>query len=224
MSYLYDIFISYPSSDISVKPWVEGIFSKLLRNELATHLGHPSDELSIFIQNQSIQSGQKWEELILDGLHYSKCMIPILSQTYFSSPWCCREIATLIKRTETLKIASPQNNSEPKIILPVLFKKKDALIKIPKKIEKLQFCDKFCHYTFEYPNGSDAYLKLAQEIRKWVENELWPALNNAPAWDNSFIISCYDNTLDTREKAVLDPAIQDYYVHPFGVIKKQSMS
>ena len=95
----YDLFLSHASSDKIT--YVRGLHEALSR------LG-----ISIFYDEDSIEWGDKWKDKIIEGTASSEFAIIIISNSFFGREWTERELHEFLER---------QNDSEQKIILPLLF-------------------------------------------------------------------------------------------------------
>jgi len=95
----YDLFISHASSDKIT--YVRGLYEAL------SQLG-----ISIFYDEDSIEWGDKWKDKILEGTASSEFAIIVISNKFFGREWTERELHEFLQR---------QNDSEQKIILPLLF-------------------------------------------------------------------------------------------------------
>jgi hypothetical protein len=94
MSYRYDAFFSYKRNPQS-NDWHEKVKEKLefwLGQELNC------TNVSIFIDNEDIRSGDRWRGKLGDALRSSKCLICIWSPFYFQSKWCVSEWQTFLRR------------------------------------------------------------------------------------------------------------------------------
>lgn len=96
--YQYEAFYSYKRDEESNK-WHEKVVSKLrywLKKELA------QSDVKLFFDVESIQTTDRWEMKIAEGLRRSKCFVGIWSPDYFQSRWCLSEWHTFLARERRL--------------------------------------------------------------------------------------------------------------------------
>lgn len=95
----YDVFISHASKDKLA--YVDSLYVSLRR--LGIH---------IFYDSEEITWGDNWKDVILDGVAKSEFAIIVISKSFFGREWTERELNEFLQR---------QNESEQKIILPLLY-------------------------------------------------------------------------------------------------------
>lgn len=95
----YDLFISHASNDKIT--YVRGLY------EVLSQLG-----INIFYDEDSITWGDRWKDKILEGTASSEFAIIVISNSFFGREWTERELHEFLQR---------QNDSEQKMILPLLF-------------------------------------------------------------------------------------------------------
>ena len=95
----YDLFISHASNDKNT--YVRGLYEAL------SQLG-----INIFYDEDSITWGDRWKDKILEGTASSEFAIIVISNSFFGREWTERELHEFLQR---------QNDSEQKMILPLLF-------------------------------------------------------------------------------------------------------
>src|SRR5215471_17003770 len=86
----YDLFISYASEN-NRDGWVEQ-FEKALGQELGDLLGrHFGPRESIFFDKRELEVAQSFPQELVNASRESAILVPILSPSYLTSPWCRRE-------------------------------------------------------------------------------------------------------------------------------------
>ena len=98
--YEYEAFYSY-KRDVESDSWHEIVVSKLkfwLKKELS------QTDVKIFFDVESIETADRWDEKIADGLKKSKCFVGLWSPDYFQSRWCLSEWRTFVERERKLEM------------------------------------------------------------------------------------------------------------------------
>jgi hypothetical protein len=125
MSYLHHVFISYRRGSL-VQQWLRR-FLPLFKGWLGEELG---EEAKVFVDKNSVETGERWPHAIREGLLHSRCLVPIWSPYYFNSAWCLSEWRTFQARGANL-------------VVPVLFHGPKSL---PADAREIQMED-FSPYT-----------------------------------------------------------------------------
>lgn len=100
--YEYDVFFSYKRHTLTLD-WTVGVHSRL-RYWIEQEVGGRT--VKMFIDDQSIETGDRWPEKLKDALKLSKCMICVWSPAYFQSHWCVSEWESFRERERRLKMRS----------------------------------------------------------------------------------------------------------------------
>lgn len=111
--YEHDIFISYRRSDPSWIRWTRETFAE----PLATLLRPRLRTVSIFM-DEKLETGAAWPASLARNLARSKIVVPVLSRSYFYSPWCRLELALMREREKLTKCRTRENDTA--LILPVI--------------------------------------------------------------------------------------------------------
>ena len=102
MNYKYDVFLSY-NRKFPHGQWVDEIFYPLFVPYLGDAL---NKDVSVFKDTEDIEVGSSWPQRLRNALACSKCMVSILSPSYFRSEWCLQEFAVMHHRQNRLALAS----------------------------------------------------------------------------------------------------------------------
>lgn len=95
----YDVFISHANKD------------KLnYVNELKENIENLG--LNIFYDKDVIEWGDKWKDVILNGIEKSRFAIIVISNNFFDREWTEKELKSFLER---------QNENNQKVILPILY-------------------------------------------------------------------------------------------------------
>jgi Trypsin-like peptidase domain/TIR domain len=93
--YGYEIFLSYNRKE-RIKAWIEEMFVP----ELVTWLDEELEagDPHIFWNQEALRNA--WSDTLKDSLRRSRCLVPILTPSYFREPHCCAEWETFIQREQ----------------------------------------------------------------------------------------------------------------------------
>ncbi len=96
----YNAFISYAWVDNEVpvhrnKGWVS-LFVDRLRGHLGRELGRQVEADRIWIDYEQMRGNEPLSDKIRGELTASRLLIPVVSPSYYASPWCCQELATFL--------------------------------------------------------------------------------------------------------------------------------
>lgn len=177
MAYRYDIFLSYPHGFI--ERWLLEQFIPIFKWHLESALGNKPE---IFIDRDGISTGDTWPLRLNKALCYSKCLLAILSPSYFQSEWCLYEITVMMKREEENGYRTPENPSG--LVIPINVSDGKAF---PKYMKGIQYFD-FRDYVLFGPafEKTERYIKFQQKIREW-SHEIANCIEHVPNWHNSWL-------------------------------------
>ena len=178
MSYLHDIFLSYSRKE-PVLRWVR-FFKPLLEEWLAQAM--PA-EPKIFRDEESLETGTTWPLGLQQALHRSKVVVAILSPSYFRSPWCCAEWASIRQREAQLGLRTQAATRG--LIYPVCFFDGDCF---PPDAKDIQHKD-----LSTWSRASSAFRRREayddfESVVQGVALELAALLATIPAWREDFPI------------------------------------
>src|ERR1035438_6726392 len=100
--YRYDVFVSYKREDSNkrlVTPWLREVLDRIkywLRQEMGGKKAY------FFFDEESIEVGDNWPEMIRDALLSAKCLLPVWSPEYFQSTWCVSEWKSFLTREKLI--------------------------------------------------------------------------------------------------------------------------
>jgi hypothetical protein len=100
--YEYDVFFSYKRHDLTLD-WTRQVHTRL-RFWITQELGVP--EVRMFIDEENIETGDRWPQKLRDALRLSKCMVGVWSPAYFQSSWCFSEWESFRERERRLAMQS----------------------------------------------------------------------------------------------------------------------
>lgn len=174
MDYLHDVFLSYKRHSLTLE-WTRRVHQQL-RFWLTEELGR---DAGFFIDEDSIETGERWPERLREGLLRSRCMVSIWSPSYFNSDWCMSEWRSFRAREDRLGLKSHG------LIAPVRFGDGEFF---PEEAQKVQWID-VAPYTSLLPafwessralELEDRVKELARDVAKIVRKappfEDWPII------------------------------------------------
>jgi len=169
MSYEYDVFFSYKRDPESIF-WHRRV-RDLLRHWLTQSLG--GSKARIFMDEDSIDTGDRWKAELINGLQHSKCLVPVWSPEYFHSKWCLSEWKAFRDRESLLQI------EQGGLIVPIKYCDGEHF---PPEAQDIQMHD-FSEYTSAVPAFWDTRgaVELDGKIRSFAE-QLAKKINCAPAF------------------------------------------
>jgi len=160
----YDLFISYASEN-NRDGWVEQ-FEKALGQELGDLLGrHFGPRESIFFDKRELEVAQSFPQELVNASRESAILVPILSPSYLTSPWCRRE------RTEFFSKlphgAEPSGCLSPIEVRPIEEEGLDALYRNAERASFLSSDEQT-----PLPAGSPEWTARLQKFAAQVKNAL----------------------------------------------------
>ncbi len=176
MGYEYDIFLSYKRGKIR-EQWIHDIFRPLFDEQLEEARGGAKSK--VFIDTVEIPAGVDWPQYLATALSKSRCMVAILSPSYFGSEWCMKEFNAMYKRQRELrekKILA----AEHAVIVP--FVKQGPLEAFPDFIDRIQLLDysRFNKVGEAFRN-SELYLEMQGKIETDAKTAA-TMIKHAPDW------------------------------------------
>jgi hypothetical protein len=100
--YKYDVFFSYKRHDLT-RDWTRGVHNRL-HFWITQEVG--GREVRMFIDDESIETGDRWPEKLREALRLSRCMVGVWSPAYFQSSWCVSEWESFRERERRLNMQS----------------------------------------------------------------------------------------------------------------------
>ena len=178
--YDYDVFISYRRRG-NIPTWVENVLKPELANQLDTLL---DNQVRIAVDVDILETGADWPNELSDAHLKSKIFLVVLSANYFRSGWCASEWKNALAREST---------TEQSLVYPIRYNDlhDDTLDKLPESLRdeiKRKLRDDFGQYTTLVNPQSDTNraLEFRDKVLQLCENVLTPAIENSPAFDNSW--------------------------------------
>ena len=182
--YQYDVFFSYKRDEQS-NEWHSIVASKLefwLRKELN------KPEVSIFIDTEDIETGERWRMKIEDSLKKSKCLVALLSPDYFHSPWCVSEWQTFVARE---KILEELGITVGGLIVPAIYHDGEHFPKEAMDIQAVDFSDYNSTMAFFW-NSEDGYI-FERDKLKAFSKDIAKTIRRAPDYREDFPIVIVDS-------------------------------
>jgi hypothetical protein len=163
MAFRYCCFLSYQRGNDLLDRFVRELFQSL-SNELSL-----LTPLPVWFDTARLQAGDSWATFSTDALCGSVCMVPVLTPTYFSQPYCSQEYLVM-ERIEAVREKTTGRHDG--LIIPVVLRGTDRL---PQAILQRAFYD-FSDYLafgprqFRSPKFSQSVSKVASRIYSLCES------------------------------------------------------
>lgn len=153
--YRYDVFFSHRRAP-QTNDWVARVVAMLrfwLRQELA------DDRSEIFWDQDGIEVGDRWPEVLRIALQRSKCMVALCSSTYFESKWCSSEWESFRERERILDL------TDHGLIVPARYHDCEQ------RLKDIQYAD-LAKYTSTLPGfwKTSRAVQLEDEIKKFAKS------------------------------------------------------
>jgi hypothetical protein len=99
--YEYDVFFSYKRHGLTAE-WTRKV-QEYLTLWLSEEMRRP---VTMFVDVQTIEIGDRWPDALRDGLVLSRCMVSVWSPLYFQSSWCVSEWKSFLEREKLINVGS----------------------------------------------------------------------------------------------------------------------
>ncbi|MBZ5622506.1 MAG: toll/interleukin-1 receptor domain-containing protein [Acidobacteriia bacterium] len=171
--YAYDVFFSYKRHDLTLD-WTRGVHSRLKYWMMQAVGGR---EVETFIDDDSIETGDRWPEKLKEALRLSRCMVCIWSPAYFQSSWCVSEWESFRERERRLKMQSHG------LIAPLRFHDGEHF---PEEARAVQWTD-VAPYTSTVPTfwTSPRAIEL-EDVLKTFAGQVARMIQNAPQFEEDW--------------------------------------
>lgn len=160
-------FFSYSHDDAKRDKGVLSLFSDI-RDEFCMITGEKLDTTN-FVDRESIHLGDNWRKVISHNLEILPFFIPILTPSYFLSPYCTSELRTFLE-----KLSSNDSGEGTTLILPILYVKVPELYldqpdnDLVKAIQDIQYQD-WTELRFEERN-SPLYRRAINHVAREIKD------------------------------------------------------
>jgi hypothetical protein len=211
MSYRYDIFVSYKwGSDIKV--WVDEVFVPILKNVLYELADDPADN-DVFHDAKQNLPGGNIPAVLRDGVANSKCMVCVITKSYFTkSFWCTAELSAMLKREEETRVREAEGHIG--LVFPLIFVNAnqvnlaarngvydlDGARELLTDIQPLELDERQFFRISAGFKGTTAYDDLRFIIKDWVQNSMLDRIKNPPNWQPAW------NALNYFQSRFIPPA------------------
>ncbi|WP_262056469.1 TIR domain-containing protein [Streptomyces sp. STR69] len=108
-------------------------FHNLLQQQVEVRRGER--ELSDGFLDRNTRRGAQWEPRLIEAIRTTRVLVPLITKDYFTSPWCRREWAVMMRRIES---ADADLGREPVAIMPVFWVRPERWWTLPKDFERFQ--------------------------------------------------------------------------------------
>jgi hypothetical protein len=167
--YQYDVFFSYKRHALTLD-WTRGVHSRLklwLQEEV------PDREVRLFVDDDDIETGERWPDKLKQALRLSRCMVCVWSPSYFRSDWCVSEWQSFLEREKMVGV--PPHG----LIAPIRFHDGEHF---PDAARVVQWTD-VSQYTSSVPSFWNSQRAIELEDRlKSLAKSVQQMIQNAPAF------------------------------------------
>lgn len=138
----YFFFLSYFHRDAKENVWFKQFYEDLTR-DVAVEATLPADapDTTIrFLDRESIQTGDRWDNTLIEALQTSRVFVPVYSKGYFKSEFCGKEYRLFLDRVREYEKNKGLAEGDAPLVIPVLWGRPSAIKKcIPKAIEDISW-------------------------------------------------------------------------------------
>jgi len=177
--YDFDVFISYKRGRLR-EEWLNTIFRPHFEEQLEEAIGKKP---TIFIDSIDIPPGVEWPDYLATALSKSRCMVAILSPSYFGSEWCLKEFKAMYFRQNELRKKNLLAKDHA-VILP--FVKQGPMEAFPDFIDRIQLLD-YSRFNIvgEGFKNTTLYVEMQQKIQQDARKTA-TMIKAAPEWIPEF--------------------------------------
>lgn len=171
--YVHDVFLSYPRRGF-VEDWVRQLLLPTLEDEL----GHVLDRTPRIFIDERIRAGERWPTTLRRALLRSRVLVGVWSAPYFRSRWCLAEWRSMHLRAA---------RTGSRLVLPLVVRDGDCFHEDAKKTQTTDF-KACCAPPHALRNTHPDAMRFYREVQRFVEEQVLPAVQSAPAWSPDFPI------------------------------------
>ncbi len=178
--YEYEVFLSYKRGRIP-EEWLDQTFLGLFEEHLTAALA--GKQPRIFIDRNDIYPGTQWLDVVGRALATSKCMVAILSPSYFNSVWCKMEFDAMHNRQIALRKMNKLKTTDA--VLTPLYNQGPTDF-FPTYVDRIQLLDYSKYYRIGGAfRNSVEFLQLQDKIINDA-SRTGAMIRNAPPWLQQF--------------------------------------
>jgi hypothetical protein len=172
--YEHDIFFSYKRHELTLN-WTRQVAARL-KLWLTEELNRPAE---VFIDESSIEVGQKWPDELKYALKHSRCIVCVWSPSYFQSSWCVSEWKSFLEREKLCAVQAYR------LIAPLKFHDGEHF---PQEASNVQWED-VAEYAFTIPAFWDSQRAIELEAKlKTFAHSVANMVRKAPPFDRNWPI------------------------------------
>ncbi|MEU5885365.1 TIR domain-containing protein [Streptomyces sp. NPDC047461] len=105
---------SWHNRDVDLEEVI--LFHKMLEKRVTAKLGGRVEKAGFL--DKTMKHGSEWEPTLIEAIRTTRLLIPLITEGYFTSEWCRREWAVMVKRMASLNATPGQ---APIAIMPVFW-------------------------------------------------------------------------------------------------------
>jgi Mrp family chromosome partitioning ATPase len=167
--YEFDLYISYARGG-TTSLWLRNHFLPMISAELELSMGEPC---RIFADISDVATGSDWPLRLNAALVRSRCLLALLTSSYFNSEWCLRELLTFVDREK-------RTGARAHLLVPAIAHDGESF---PSYIKERQSFD-FRRYLITAPAFSTtaSFVDFELMVRRLAE-QLAVSIRSAPPYD-----------------------------------------
>ncbi len=167
VGYEFDVYISYRRGAPTTQ-WMETHFLPMFRSFLDMELPYSPN---VFQDESSVASGTNWPPRLDAALQRSRCLVSLLTATYFRSDWCLRELFTFFER---------EKRTNTQLVIPIVLHKGEVFPDYIK--ERQQFDMRNFFITASAFSKTEKYIDFESAIRDLVR-QVAQVIKKSPPFD-----------------------------------------
>jgi hypothetical protein len=175
--YQYDVFLSFGRQDV-LRDWTRQQFLPLLLFWLQEELGRKPS-----VWSGQFKLGEDWDEVRRRALLSSKCLVALLTPSFFASAECRAVWATFVNRARQNKLELFE------LIVPAVLHENESFPAEAMSIQQIDFRDSFV--LGDAFRDSAGYLTFQQKVKE-LSHVLATRIQRVPPFDTNFPIVTAD--------------------------------
>ena len=177
VDYQYDVFLSFGRQDF-LRDWTRQQFLPLLLFWLQEELGRKPS-----VWSGQFKLGEDWDEVRRRALLSSKCLVALLTPSFFASAECRAVWATFVNRARQNKLELFE------LIVPAVLHENESFPAEAMSIQQIDFRDSFV--LGDAFRDSAGYLTFQQKVKE-LSHVLATRIQRVPPFDTNFPIVTAD--------------------------------
>jgi hypothetical protein len=128
-------FASYAQMDRDRDQYLERFVTRV-RDELKSLRAQPDPNRVAFF-DRDIKAGERWSDMVIDAVNEADVLVCLMSPSYFTRPWCGRELSVFLDRCSRLEAGAQAAG----FIFPIWWKYPTAPRPLPRPLAEFNYRD-----------------------------------------------------------------------------------